>query len=179
MATGCGCKEVYRFPHSTYPYSSLQRHPIPTFCSFKKCFSFLFQYFFVYILCIKYFFTQYKHAYGKLRASHGSHMKAAHTVLYMKHTQTHASYPAMDISCMSVVKSRSRRRALYRDASRAGRLCTGPASFRGHRSRTRRRSQCMPRRVRVYTYTSPETPTYILGGPCNDLPHGRISHDTT
>ena len=49
-------------------------------------------------------FTQYKHMYGQLRASHGSHMKAAHTVLYMKkHTQTYASYPAMDISCMSVV----------------------------------------------------------------------------
>ena len=31
-------------------------------------------------------------------------MKAAHTVLYMKkHTQTYASYPAMDISYMSVV----------------------------------------------------------------------------
>ena len=29
---GCGCKEVYRFPHTTYPYSScicyfLQQHP--------------------------------------------------------------------------------------------------------------------------------------------------------
>ena len=42
--------------------------------------------------------------YLQLRASHGIHMKAAHTVLYMKkHTQTYASYPAMDISCMSVV----------------------------------------------------------------------------
>ena len=20
LATGCGCKEVYRFPHTTYPY---------------------------------------------------------------------------------------------------------------------------------------------------------------
>ena len=35
---GCGCKEVYRFPHITYPYSSCicsfsQQHPIPTFCS--------------------------------------------------------------------------------------------------------------------------------------------------
>ena len=34
---GCGCKEVYRFPHTTYPYSScicsfLQQHP--TFCLF-------------------------------------------------------------------------------------------------------------------------------------------------
>ena len=22
VASGCGCKEVYRFPHITYPYSS-------------------------------------------------------------------------------------------------------------------------------------------------------------
>ena len=22
VASGCGCKEVYRFPHNTYPYSS-------------------------------------------------------------------------------------------------------------------------------------------------------------
>ena len=22
VATGCGCKELYRFPHTTYPYSS-------------------------------------------------------------------------------------------------------------------------------------------------------------
>ena len=22
VASGCGCKEVYRFPHTTYPYSS-------------------------------------------------------------------------------------------------------------------------------------------------------------
>ena len=32
VATGCGCKEGYRFPHTTYPYSScicsfLQQHP--------------------------------------------------------------------------------------------------------------------------------------------------------
>ena len=57
-----------------------------------------------YILCIKYFFAQYKHTYGQLRASHGCHMKIAHTALYMKkHTQTYASYPALDISCRSVV----------------------------------------------------------------------------
>ena len=71
------------------------------------------------------FFTQYKHTYGQLWASHSSHMKAAHTVLYMKkHTETYAPYTAMDISCMSVqwCRSRSRGRALYRDASWAGRL---------------------------------------------------------
>ena len=44
------------------------------------------------------------YTYLQLRASHGIHMKAAYTVLYMKkHTQTYASYPAMDISYMSVV----------------------------------------------------------------------------
>ena len=32
-------------------------------------------------------------------------MKAAHTVLYMnKDTQTYASYPAMEIRCMSLVR---------------------------------------------------------------------------
>ena len=55
------------------------------FVHFVKCFSFLFQYFFVitfYVL--NNFFAQYKHTYGQLRASHGSRMKAAHSVLYMK-----------------------------------------------------------------------------------------------
>ena len=110
VATGCGCKEVYRFPHTTYPsllllYLFFFCSSIPTFCSFFffKCFSFLFQYFFVikfYVL--NNFPTQFKHTYGQLRASHGSYMKAAHNILYMKkHTQTYASYPAMDISCMT------------------------------------------------------------------------------
>ena len=50
VASGCVCKEVYRFPTTTYPYSScicLFCRGIPTFCSFKKWFLFLFQYFFV------------------------------------------------------------------------------------------------------------------------------------
>ena len=102
MSSGCGCKEVYRYPPITYPYSYcicsfLQQRPY-----FFLCFSFLFQSFFVikfYVL--NNFFPQYKHTYGQLRVSHGSHMKAAHNVLYMKHTQTYASYPAMDISCMT------------------------------------------------------------------------------
>ena len=70
--------------------------------SFKIFFSFMFQYFFVitfYVL--NNFFTQYKHTYGQIRASHGSHMN---TVLYMKkHIQTYTSYPAMYINCMNVV----------------------------------------------------------------------------
>ena len=44
MATGCGSKEVYRFPQTTYPYSScicsfLQQHPYFLFI-FLKYFSF-------------------------------------------------------------------------------------------------------------------------------------------
>ena len=120
VAAGCGCKKVYRFPHTTYPYSScicsfLQRHPYflvsvlfySSIPSFLKCFLFLFQSIFV----IKFYVLhnspppppqQYKHTYGQLQASHGSHMKAAHNVLYMKkHTQMYASYPAIDISCMT------------------------------------------------------------------------------
>ena len=45
VASGCGCKEVYRFPHITYPYSScicsfLQQHPY-----------FLFNLFYVFHSC--------------------------------------------------------------------------------------------------------------------------------
>ena len=86
VATGCGCKEVYRFPHTTYPYSSciylffLQQHP-----------------YFLFIFLLNVF-----RSCSSTFLAHGNHMKAAHTVLYMKkHTQTYASYPAMDI--MSVV----------------------------------------------------------------------------
>ena len=45
VASGCGCKEVYRFPHITYPYSSciylffFQQHPY---------FLFIFKMFFIY-----------------------------------------------------------------------------------------------------------------------------------
>ena len=50
VATGCGCKEVYRFPHTTYPYSSCICSFFAAasllFVHFLKCFSFLFQYFF-------------------------------------------------------------------------------------------------------------------------------------
>ena len=60
VATGCGCKEVYRFPHTTYPYSScictfFKQHPY--FFSFLKIFFVLVPVLFKnYILHIKYFF---------------------------------------------------------------------------------------------------------------------------
>ena len=39
VTNGCGCKEVYRFPHTTYPYSSC-------ICSFFAAASLLFVHFF-------------------------------------------------------------------------------------------------------------------------------------
>ena len=69
---------------------------------FRSCSSIYF--FIITFYVLNNFFAQYKHTYRHLRAAHRIHMEAAHTVLYMKkHTQTYASYPAMDISCMSVV----------------------------------------------------------------------------
>ena len=58
VATGCGCKEVYRFTHTTYPYSSCICSfcsSIPTFCLFFKMFFVLVPYLKKEVLCIKYF----------------------------------------------------------------------------------------------------------------------------
>ena len=102
MATGCGCIDFLIILIPTPLVSVLFYSSIPTFCSFKKMFFVLILY--STFLLLIFFSAQYKHTYRQLRASHGSHMKAARTILYMKkHTQTYASYPAMDISCMSVV----------------------------------------------------------------------------
>ena len=64
MSSGCGCKEVYRFPHITYPYSfaaaSLLVH-------LKKMFFVLVQVHFCNLL--NNFFMQYKQIYGRLRGS--------------------------------------------------------------------------------------------------------------
>ena len=42
VASGCGCKEVYGFPHTTYPYTSCICYffssSILTFASFLKMF---------------------------------------------------------------------------------------------------------------------------------------------
>ena len=92
MSSGCGCKEVYRFPHITYPYSSsicsfLQQHPY---------FLFIFKMFFVLVpvyFCNLFnnFFAQYKQIYGRLQASHGSRMNGC-TYCFIRekaHTKVH------------------------------------------------------------------------------------------
>ena len=65
------------------------------------------------------FFTQYKH----IQATTGFPRKQYEGLhITKKNTQTNVSYPVMDISCMpsrAGCRSRSRGRALYRDASRA------------------------------------------------------------
>ena len=58
VATGYGCKEVYRFPQTTYPYSScicsfLQEHPYFFVHFFKMFFVLVPVLFCNYILCIK------------------------------------------------------------------------------------------------------------------------------
>ena len=44
VASGCGCKEVYRFPHITYPYSSLS--------AFFAAASLLFVHFFIFFIFV-------------------------------------------------------------------------------------------------------------------------------
>ena len=76
MSNGCGCKEVYRFPHITYPYSSC-------ICYFFVAASLLFVLFFMFFILVpvhfcnllKKMFAQYKQTYGRLRASHRSRIK--------------------------------------------------------------------------------------------------------
>ena len=50
VTTGCGFKEIYRFPHTTYLlllYLIFFTAASLLFVHFLKCFLFLFQYFFV------------------------------------------------------------------------------------------------------------------------------------
>ena len=101
----------------------------PTFCLFKKCFSFLFQYFFVitfYVL--NNFFTQYK----PIRATTGVPRQPYEGSTYcFIHEEAHTNVRTLHIlrwtsAVWAGCRSRSRGRVLYRDTSRAGRLRTGP-----------------------------------------------------
>ena len=57
VATGCGCKEVYRFRHTTYPYSScfcsfLQQHPYFLFIVLNVFHSCLYTLYACMFLCV-------------------------------------------------------------------------------------------------------------------------------
>ena len=59
VASGCGCKEVYTFPHITYPYFSL----FVLFCSSIPTFLFIF-YSFLYV-CIHIYVHVYTYVYTR------------------------------------------------------------------------------------------------------------------
>ena len=118
VANGCGCNEVYRYPHITYPYSSVNFcSSIPTFRSLKKKFFVLLQVLFVikfYVL--NNFFAQYKHTMFYIRRR--THKRTLHILRWI------LSVRLQGAQC----GSRSRGRALYRDASRAAYVLGLPPS---------------------------------------------------
>ena len=94
---------------TTYPYSScicsfLQQHPYFLFIFFnvfRSCSSTFFKLHFRYL--INNFFTQYKHIPETTGIPWHPYEGCTYVLYMKKHTQTYASYPAMDISCMSLV----------------------------------------------------------------------------
>ena len=120
VASGCGCKEVYKFPHITYLYFSciyLFVFAAASHVHFLKCFSFLFQYFFV----IK--FYELKKNFRALY-THTGFLRQPYEGLHMFYTRrsTHKQ-PLHILRWTSAVclqgagcRSRSNGRALYRDA---------------------------------------------------------------
>ena len=78
VSSGCGCKEVYRFPHITYPYSScicsfLQQHPYFLFIKKNVFHSCSGSYFLFYVL--NNFPAALTHILATTGVKHGSHMK--------------------------------------------------------------------------------------------------------
>ena len=155
VATGCGWKEVYRFPQTTYPYSScicsfLQQHPY--FLFILKMFFVLVQYFFV--------ITFYVYVNGRpamhLYVTYALYFEIYTTLIQL---MSIAGYEAYVCVCFFMYKTVcaafiwlpwDSRGSLYVCLYCVKKLFnTGPASLEGQRSRTRRRSQCMPRRLRL------------------------------
>ena len=80
----------------------------------------------------------------KLRASHGSHMKAAHNVLYMK---KHTNVRFISCDGHQLYDFKERGVDLEVEGVRYIEMHRGPAAYvLGRRSRTRGRSQCIPSR---------------------------------
>ena len=94
-------------------------------------------------------------------------MKAAHNVLYMKkHTQTYASYPAMDISCMHDFKEHAV--DLEVEGERYIEMHRGPAAYvlgpplsRGGDLELEGVNACHVEYVRMYIYESRDS--YLRG----------------
>ena len=152
---GCGCKEVYRFPHTTYPYSScicsfLQQQPYFLFFFYYIFFGSYSSTFFNYVLYHNNFFPQYKH----ITATTGvpRHPYEGCTYCFI-HEQAHTNVRFLSCDGHQLYERGVdlEVEALYRDASRASRFRTGPASCKGQRSR----AESM--HATSNTYTTPET----------------------
>ena len=154
VASGCGCKEVYRFPHTTYPYSScicsfLQQHPY--FCSFKKKFFRSCSSTFCNFVMI---FSRSINTYGRLQASHGSRMKGC-TYCFI-HEEAHTNKRFISCGDHQLYSFKGRGVDLevegvrYIEMHCGPHTCirAGPASFKERRSRTRviplKHYKCMP-----------------------------------
>ena len=134
VASGCGCKEVYRFPHTTYPYSCFFCSTILLFVHLKKCFSFLFWYFFViYVIIFHAVQTQIRATTGVSRQPY----EGLHIMFYTQrstHKRTlHILRWTVSVVCLQGAGCRSRSRgcALYRDASQAVYVLGPPPSKDG------------------------------------------------
>ena len=85
VATGYGCKEVYRFPHTTYPYFSC----ICSFLQQHHYFLFIFKMFFVLVPVLfvitfdvlNNFVVQYKRTYRQLRGSLGREIGSSYSCI--------------------------------------------------------------------------------------------------
>ena len=149
VASGCGCKEVYRFPHITYPYSSciryfLQQHPY----FLKKnlmCFVLLHVLFVIYVrIFSRNINTNTATSTDVPRLPY----EGLHIMFYTRrstHKRTLHILRRSSAVCLKRggCRSLSRGCALYKDKPRAGLTRARPASFKGRRSRTRGRSQCV------------------------------------
>ena len=140
VASGCDCKEIYRFPHKiTYSYILLLY--LLFFAAASLLFVHLKKFFVlvpVYTFCnlCNFFPTVYINThtgdYGRLRASQGSHMKGCTYTRRSTHKRTLHILRWTSAVCLqgAECRSRSRGRALYRDASWAANML-GPPPSRG------------------------------------------------
>ena len=111
------------YPYSSCIYLFFFCSSIPTFCLFLKCFSFLFQYFFVIkFYVINNFFAQYKHIQATTHVPRQPY-EGLHIMFYTRrstHKRTLHILRWTLAVCLQGVECRSRSRgcALYRDALR-------------------------------------------------------------
>ena len=85
VATGCGFKEIYRFPHTTYPYSSC-------ICTFLQQNPYFFVHFvnvFIYIYIVKRLCNNYGDPFSLLSVASLKKSCVVYAVQYYKKINSH------------------------------------------------------------------------------------------